>query len=954
MTEALLKKVAGGLAKVFGSRNDRILRRMLPLVRRINEVEEEYQKLTDEQLRGKTEEFKARIREHLDRSSTYRELDGKISKSADEKRALQDIRQEVLDDLLPEAFAAVKNACRRLVGREWTVQGQPYTWRMVPFDVQMMGGIVLHGYRRAGIKAGAIAEMTTGEGKTLVATAPAYLNALVGKGVHVVTVNDYLALRDREWMGPVYETLGLTVGAIQASMDSVQRQPHYRSDITYGTNNEFGFDYLRDNMKPTKDLQVQGHLHYAIVDEVDSILIDEARTPLIISGMSEPHTESYEADRVARRLKKGPHFEVKEKEHTCHLTEEGILEAQHLLKVEDMYSGSADWPHLIDQALKAHWLFHRDKEYIVREGRVCIVDEHTGRLMADRTWSDGLHQAIEAKEHLKVREETQTLATITLQNYFKLYDKLAGMTGTAMTEAGEFWMIYKLDVVEVPTNRPLRRINNPDRVFLTVPEKWTAAVEEIVAAHRTGRPLLVGTISIENNERLSDLLKKRGVEHELLNAKQHAREAEIVKQAGEFGRVTIATNMAGRGTDIVLGRDLGAAARLDAKDFAKEYPDIHPEALAHLKEVQEKGETEGYRGIVAEMGGLYVIGTERHEARRIDNQLRGRCGRQGDPGESRFFVSLEDDLMRVFAGDWVRAFLGRLGMGQGQSIDSPMVSRQIAKAQKKVEERNFDIRKNLLEYDMVMDEQRRIIYSQRQDILEGKDLHAMVVEMLDDVVASRVSSFIDNSLPPEERDYDGLLKWLAGGFGLMLAREDVSPKDSDTLVAQIGERVHKAVASREEELGADNMRKIERYLLLQIIDVKWKDHLHDMDDLRRTIGLRGYAQKDPKVEYKMESYDMFQTMIDSIKEEVAGYLFKVRLAEEESKPKKDIWQVSEVSHGQVGQFDATSGMADAAQQSEKAEAPKPFVRSAAKVGRNDPCPCGSGKKYKKCCGQGEA
>ena len=947
MTEALLSKLMSGVGRVFGSRNERVLRRLRPTVRRINEIEEEYQRLTDEQLRAKTEEFRSRLGEILDGNSSYRELDRRKDKSEDERKQAQAIRQEALDEILPEAFAAVKNACRRLVGREWTIIGIPYRWGMIPFDVQLMGGMVLH--RRG------IAEMATGEGKTLVATMPAYLNALVGKGVHIVTVNDYLALRDREWMGPVYEMLGLKVGAIQASMDSHQRQPEYAADITYGTNNEFGFDYLRDNMKPSKDLQVQGELHYAVIDEVDSILIDEARTPLIISGPAFESTDKfYAADKAVRKLKSGVHFEVKEKEHTCHMTEEGILEAQRSLKVDDFYTGeNLDWPHLLDQALRAHYLFHRDKEYICKEGRVCIVDEHTGRLMADRTWSDGLHQAVEAKEHLKIREENQTLATITLQNYFKLYDKIAGMTGTAMTEASEFWTIYKLDVAEIPTNKELRRINNPDRIFLTTGEKYEAVVDEIVQAHRSGRPMLVGTISIENNERLSGMLNRRGIEHELLNAKQHQREAEIVRQAGEFGRVTIATNMAGRGTDIVLGKDPGEAAKLDPDDFKKEYPDVDPKALAHMNEVAASGsDGNGYRGLVAELGGLYVIGTERHEARRIDNQLRGRCGRQGDPGESRFFASLEDDLMRVFASDWVRSFLGKLGMGQGQSIDSRMVSRQVAKAQKRVEERNFEIRKHLLEYDMVMDEQRRIIYSQRQDILEGKDLHGMVSEMLEEVVETNVPVYVDDKLAPNERDYRGLLKWAGSKFGLELAMDDVMAKASEELTSALRERVLRLLDEREKAFGAEEMRRIERYLLLQIIDVKWKDHLHAMDQLRSGIGLRAYAQKDPQVEYKLEAYDMFQSMIDSLKDEVASLILRVRLAAEETAGPKDIWQVSEVVHNEVVQFDK-SGMAEAAEASEKSEAAKPFVRTDKRVGRNDPCPCGSGKKYKKCCGAGQ-
>ena len=916
MSETILGKLARGFGRVFGSRNDRVLKKIQPIVRRINEIEAEYQRLTEDELRAKTDEFRQRL-------------------SAG----------ETLDELLPETFAAVKNACRRLVGREWTILGNPYRWFMIPFDVQLVGGVVLH--------RGAVAEMDTGEGKTLVATMPAYLNALTGRGVHVVTVNDYLAQRDREWVGPVYELLGLTVGVIQSEMDPHQRQPEYAADIAYGTNNEFGFDYLRDNMKPSKDVQVQRELHYAIIDEADSILIDEARTPLIISGPAYETTDKfYTADKVARRLRSGTHFEVKEKEHTCHLTEDGILEAQKQLKVDDFYTGdNMDWPHLLDQALRAHHLFKRDKEYILREGRVCIVDEHTGRLMADRTWSDGLHQAIEAKEHLKIREENQTLATITLQNYFRLYEKTAGMTGTAMTEAAEFWHIYKMDVVTIPTNRPSGRVNHPDRIFLTEPEKYEAVVEEIIRAHRSGRPLLVGTISIENSEKLSGMLKRRGIEHDVLNAKQHRREAEIVKGAGEFGRVTLATTMAGRGTDIVLGRDPGHADRLSRDEFADEYADVDPETLAHMREVQATpdGDGDGYRGLVAELGGLYVIGTERHEARRIDNQLRGRCGRQGDPGDSRFFASLEDDLMRVFAGDWVRSFLARLGMGQGQAIDSPMVSRQIAKAQKRVEEANFSRRKNILEYDMVMDEQRRIIYGQRQDILEGKDLHGMVRDMLEEVVETNVPLYVDDSVRPEERDYKGLVNWANAKFALEVAPDDVWQKNSDDLIDLFTGRVRDLLDERERALGAGRMRELERYLLLQIIDVKWKDHLHAMDQLRSGIGLRAYAQKDPKVEYKLEAYEMFQAMTDAIKDEVASLVLRVQMVEDYRERAADIWQVSDVVHSEVGQFE-TSGMAEAAEASVGGEAAKPFVRPGKKVGRNDPCPCGSGKKYKKCCG----
>src|SRR5262249_55284605 len=675
---AVSEGVSDGLIRLFGNSNERQIRRMRPIVVAINELEPAMQALSDAELRGKTAEFRQRL-----------------------------AQGETLDDLLPESFAACREAGRRYL-------------KMRHYDVQLMGGMVLHG--------GNIAEMVTGEGKTLVATLAAYLNALEGKGVHVVTVNDYLARRDAEWMSPLYNGLGLTVGAIQADMESAERQQIYGRDITYGTNNEFGFDYLRDNMKPTRELQAQGPLNYAIIDEVDSILIDEARTPLIISGPAFDDVRKYaEADRIARLLKKGAHFEVKEKERTCHLNDDGVREAEHLAGLESFYTpGNMEWPHLIDNALKAHHLYKRDRDYVVQpNGEVVIVDEFTGRLMIGRQWSDGLHQAVEAKERVKIKEENQTLATITLQNFFKLYKKLAGMTGTAMTEATEFYKVYSLDVVAIPTNRELVRHNYPDVIFRYEREKMQAILDEIREVHESGRPVLVGTTSIEKSEELSEMLSQYGIPHQVLNAKYHEREAEIVAQAGRRGAVTIATNMAGRGTDIILGGNPEFMAWADLKRLTDEdgRPLYHtrldvPKTVwdQAVARYEPEMRTEGRE--VATLGGLHIIGTERHESRRIDNQLRGRAGRQGDPGSSRFFLSLEDDLMRKFAGEWVSAVLTRLGMQEGEAIESRMVSRRIEGAQKKVEERNFDIRKNLLEYDEVMDEQRKRVYSFRQSLLE--------------------------------------------------------------------------------------------------------------------------------------------------------------------------------------------------------------------------------------------
>ena len=1139
--------VSRALLRVFGSRNERILRNMGPTVTHIGTLEPQMQALTDTELQGLTDTFRRRL------------ADG-----------------ETLDDLLPEAFAAAREAGRRTIN-------------MRHFDVQLMGGMVLH--------QGMIAEMVTGEGKTLVATLAAYVNALEGRGVHVVTVNDYLARRDSEWMGPIYRALGISVGAIQSSMEPNSRHPVYACDVTYGTNNEFGFDYLRDNMKWDKQEQVQSRgLNFAIVDEVDSILIDEARTPLIISGPAFDDTQKYyKADRISRHLKRDRHFEVKEKEHTCHMNEEGVREAEKLAGVESFYTaGNMAWPHLIDQSLRAHHLYRRDRDYMVRNGEVIIVDEFTGRLMEGRQWSDGLHQAVEAKERVRIKEENQTLATITLQNYFRMYKKIAGMTGTAMTEAGEFWKIYKLDVVAVPTNVPLRRTSFPDLIFCTEKEKYDALVQEIVEVCESGRPVLVGTTSIEKSERISNMIERQGVPHHVLNAKHHEHEAEIVAQAGGKASVTIATNMAGRGTDIILG---GNAEGLAWNELRQQYPtrlDVSSEVWDPLYKQFQVPCDEQHKDVVAQ-GGLHIIGTERHEARRIDNQLRGRAGRQGDPGSSRFFLSLEDDLMRIFAGDWVRSMLQKLGMVEGQAIESRMVSRRIESAQRKVEERNFEIRKHLLEYDEVMDQQRKKVYGFRNSILEGADCKPVVLDMIrdqtnkavdgylsptygagtaaawatkafgtefeekdfvdlsyneavqvchdkaSDQAAELIQDSIDENLSEdaestddwnwealaewaksrfgsklkardlkrlgrdglfdplyeqavahitasdcapirrhmepdwgaqclaqwvlakfdmevepsdfsleepdaakdvlfqraqtiyqqreiefpvsvamnrflsesgthgERYNHQGLVEWVNRRFGceldvkevhrkprhsiydmlLDISREfyrngtieteieqklarvptteddtDAPPTEAelDDLVAwaesafglrvdraqldgQARDEVKRLIVQRVSDRFRPEMAQLERQLLLQIVDSSWKDHLYSMDRLKSGIGLRGYAQMDPKVEYKREGLALFEAMWDGVRDKVTNLIFRLRQMDEEMLGA--VWTIGEMRHdeswgaGFVGGPEAEAGG--------PTDRVKPIVRDAARVGRNDPCPCGSGKKYKRCC-----
>lgn len=870
----------GIFTKVFGTASDRILKSLKPIVDHVNLLESGLQTLTDAELRQKTDKFRERL-----------------------------AAGETMDDLLPEAFAVVREASRRML---LVPNADSPDKTMRHFDVQIIGGIVLH--------QGNITEMTTGEGKTLVATLPAYLNALEGKGVHIITVNDYLANRDMNWMLPMYEFLGLSAGAIQSNQSYEDKQAAYRTDITYGTNNEFGFDYLRDNMRVHLEEQVQGKLNYAIVDEVDSILIDEARTPLIISGPSDESTERYFiADKIARKLKPGKHYEIKEKEKGANLTDEGISIVEKELGVDSIYSDiHMDWPHYIEQSLRAHSLFMKDTDYVVQGKDVIIVDEFTGRLMEGRMWSDGLHQAIQAKERLKIKEESQTLATITLQNFFRLYNKLAGMTGTAFTEAAEFAKIYGLNVDVIPTNKPLIRQNHPDRIYGTAKEKDTAVVEEIAEVHEKGQPILVGTISIEKSEMFSKALSRRGIDHEVLNAKNHEREAAIIAKAGQKGNVTIATNMAGRGTDIVLG--------------------------------------EG----VVELGGLHVLGTERHEARRIDNQLRGRTGRQGDPGSSRFYVSLEDDLMRIFAPERVGGILRKFGMTDGMAIEHSMVSKSIERAQRKVEQHNFEIRKNLLEYDEVMDEQRKTIYTWRQRVLAQEALRDDLLRMIEESIVETVDYYIDPKLHTDEWDVDSLLNWYKQKFGIKVDLKVNNVETKENIEDLLLDTACKAYEEKEKEIGEEELRKIEQILLLEKVDTKWKDHLYAMDHLKSGIGLRGYAQVDPKIEYKREALIMFETMMSSIREEVTDLIFKLRVRPE-TIDSKNVWNadnfVYQDSLNTIPEYPAPKREpirerveATTTNSGQAEQRPEP-IRAAVKVGRNQPCPCGSGRKYKQCCGK---
>jgi preprotein translocase subunit SecA len=837
------------LTKVFGSKNERELDRIKPTVEMINKLEPKLKAVSDEQLRSRTSIFKERIE-----------------------------KGEPLDDILPEAFATIREASVRIL-------------KMRHFDVQLIGGIVLH--------QGKIAEMKTGEGKTLASTLPAYLNTLSGKGTHIITVNDYLARRDKEWMGQIYNFLGLTVGSILSGMDDAERKEAYGADITYGTNNEFGFDYLRDNMKFDTNSLAQRDLNFAIVDEVDSILIDEARTPLIISGPAEKSTGLYyKINEIIPRLKRDMDFTIDEKARTVVMTEEGVAKAENILKIDNLYDPKhIEVLHHINQGLKAHTLFKLDVDYIVKNGEVIIVDEFTGRLMPGRRYSEGLHQALEAKENVKIENENQTLATITFQNYFRMYNKLSGMTGTADTEASEFKKIYDLDVIIIPTNMQMIRTNYPDMIYKTKKEKYEAALDEIEELHKKGQPVLVGTVSIDVSEGLSKKLKKRGIKHSVLNAKNHEKEAEIIAMAGQKGAVTISTNMAGRGTDIVLG--------------------------------------EG----VTELGGLHILGTERHESRRIDNQLRGRSGRQGDPGSSRFYLALEDDLLRIFGGERITGIMEKLGLEEGEPIEHNLISKAIENAQAKVEGHNFDIRKQLLEYDDVMNQQREVIYRQRREALKGGDLKSSFMDMIHEKAEEIAHEFADESMLPEDWDLKGLSKAAFKQFNFRLDSFDSDILDSLTterLAQLIYDSALKIYDEKEAVMGTEDFRHLERIIMLQTVDSLWKDHLFSMDHLKEGIGLRGYAQQNPLIVYKKEGFDMFQGMISRVKEETLGILFRIQISEPD--------RINDLRQPAKQNLVYSSG-------DEAPQKKKPVKRAAQKTGRNAPCPCGSGKKYKKCCGK---
>ncbi len=994
------------LTKVFGTSNERIIKKLWPVVATVNDLEPSIKQLTDEQLRAKTAEFRARIAAKLEGIT-----------DADELKAAE---HAALDELLPEAFAVVREAGWRAVN-------------MRHFDVQLIGGMVLH--------QGKIAEMKTGEGKTLVATLACYLNALAGHGVHVVTVNDYLAKRDAEWMGKIYEFLGLTVGVIVHDLDDAERRAAYASDITYGTNNEFGFDYLRDNMKfELKDCVQRGH-YFAIVDEVDSILIDEARTPLIISGPTDQTTDKYARVRkIIPQLQLGEEVEyhdhkrqqelgielgegqkyftgdyiVDEKQRTIGVTDEGWITIEKALGIDNI-ADAENWElkHYVETAIKAHALYKRDVEYVVKDGEVIIVDTFTGRLMPGRRWSDGLHQSIEAKEGVNIRKEDQTLATITFQNYFRLYKKLSGMTGTAETEAAEFEKIYKLEIVVIPTNRPMLRLENPDVVYRTEKEKYKAVADDIATLHEKQQPVLVGTVSIEKSERLSGILQRKGVKHVVLNAKFHEREAEIVAQAGRLGMVTISTNMAGRGTDILLGGNPEFMARQElvkksrARAISVAEGAINPMAPAGFLrfyyqgqefEVGEPEWAEVFRvhaetartdhEKVIEAGGLFILGTERHESRRIDNQLRGRAGRQGDPGESRFYLSLEDDLMRIFAKQWVSTLLERLGMEEGMPIESKMISNRIEGAQKAVESQNFESRKHLLEYDDVMNKQREAVYGLRRQLLEGVDQRELILE---DYVGGILSNVLDEhageKLHPDQWDVKGLDTKLVDHFGINLAGANIKPLELNRheLGEAVFEKLKQDYEAKEKILSAPTMRYHERMVMLSVIDGLWKDHLLSMDHLKEGIGLRGYAQQDPLVAYKRESYDMFEAMMLKFQEDTVRFLFRMQILGPDGQPvnaapdvRREVPKAPPVAssahpltldaepleiavntrqpsttidalekefHRKKQRELAAASMAGAGDASQPAQR-----RTGEKVGRNDPCPCGSGKKYKKCHG----
>jgi preprotein translocase subunit SecA len=933
------------LAKVFGTKHDREIKRIRPIVAAINDLEPQLQQLSDADLAAKTPDFKQRLTNGAS-----------------------------LDDILIEAFAVCREAGRRVLN-------------MRHFDVQLIGGVVLH--------RGRIAEMKTGEGKTLVATLPSYLNALAGKGVHIVTVNDYLARRDAEWMGRIHRSLGLTVGTIVHDLDDRERRDAYGSDITYGTNNEFGFDYLRDNMKFRLEDYVQREFNFAIVDEVDSILIDEARTPLIIAGPSEESTDKYyRVNRIIPNLERGEviegkepgqsyttgDFTVDEKHRTVALTEEGVLKVEKLLNTGNLYDpANIEMNHHVQQGLRAHILYQNDRDYVVQDGQVIIVDEFTGRLMPGRRWSDGLHQAVEAKENVKIERETQTLATVTFQNFFRMYKKLAGMTGTADTEAAEFSKIYNLEVTVVPTNRPLIRIEYPDVVYRTEDEKFRNAGKEIKTLHEKGQPVLVGTISVEKSERLSGILKKMGVRHEVLNAKNHEREAHIVAQAGRKGAVTVSTNMAGRGTDILLGGNPDFLLEDRLKKLSKSADLLPPAELEAIKE-QVRREIQVEHDEVTALGGLHIFGTERHESRRIDNQLRGRAGRQGDPGSSRFYLSLQDDLLRIFGGERMQNLMLRLGMEEDVPIESKLITKRIAAAQKAVEAQHFASRKHVLEYDDVMNKQRQAVYGMRRQLLEGVNQKERILEIVRGILASFIDQFCGENVRYDQYDLPGLQTAILNQFGAKINLDEVAGLGSREIEQKIDDLLVERYDEKERMIGAENLRHAERIIMLNVVDSQWKDHLLSMDHLKEGIGLRGYGQKDPLIEYKKESFQMFQDMMDRIEDETIKFLYFMRI-ESGNVPLPYPEPEDDEDDDQDEEAELVSVHAQAAQQAQQKEAQQSVldltrniqrkkdrelaelqfsggegaseqktVSKTAKVGRNELCPCGSGKKYKKCHG----
>ena len=916
-----------GVIKKLFNYSEREVKRVMPIVEQINSLEDSMKKLSDAELRNKTDEFKKRLSEG-----------------------------ETLDDILPEAFAVVREASVRVLG-------------MRPFDVQLIGGIILH--------QGRIAEMKTGEGKTLVATLPAYLNALTGEGVHVVTVNDYLAKYQGEMMGNLYKFLGLTVGIIVAQMKPNEKKAAYDADITYGTNNEYGFDYLRDNMVIYKEQLVQRKLKYAIVDEIDSILVDEARTPLIISGRANKSSNLYsKADSFVRKLT--PKVIVEEdvkdleqaednenydyivdlKNKSATLTDKGIKKAEAEFGLENFNDlENSELVHNVNQALKAHGIMKKDIDYIVKNGEVLIVDEFTGRIMYGRRYNNGLHQAIEAKEHVKIADESKTLATITFQNYFRMYEKLSGMTGTAKTEEAEFQEIYKLDVIEIPTNKPMIRVDNNDVIYKNEKVKFKAVVEEVKESHAKGQPVLIGTVSIEKSERLSKMLSDAGIKHEVLNAKQHEKEAEIIAQAGKYGAVTIATNMAGRGTDIMLGGNSEYLAKQQLRmekytpeqvEEATTYYETDDEQIkkerAHYKEVRDSYEEKikDEKQKVIDAGGLKIIGTERHESRRIDNQLRGRSGRQGDPGESRFYISLEDDLMKIFGGDKIVAVYEKLDADEDMPINSKLISKAVERAQKKVEGKNFSIRKHVLQYDDVMNSQREIIYAQRKQVLDGEDLKSNVTNMIDDSINRLVSAYngddgIDNS--------EALLQDIQNSFGITEVSSLKANAKAEDVIEELETKAHEIYEAKEKEFGEENMRELERVVILKVVDQKWMDHIDDMDELKNGIGLRAYAQKDPVVQYRLEGADMFDDMIEDLKDDVAKIMLNIEKRDENAQRE----ETAEITG--AGLEDTAINLVDGTVKPKEGGLNKTVIKTEPKVGRNDPCPCGSGKKYKNCCGK---